>query len=68
MLGYNHVNMEKDIDTILQAFYLGDQQLFKMYPHLYYCPIFVHYDSEYPEYSRTKYWNTFGQCVQKNKN
>ncbi|AMX82388.1 staygreen family protein [Geobacillus thermoleovorans] len=49
---------KKELPLALEAIRYGDRDFFRTYPFCDWCPIFIHFTSEYPELNRTEYYGT----------
>ena len=51
----------KELPLALEALRYGDRLFFKNHPQLDCSPIFVHFQSIFPEFNHTEYWGTPAQ-------
>jgi hypothetical protein len=49
----------RQLPLALQAIRYGDRRFFYNRPNLHIAPIWLHFESTYPEFCRVEYWGTF---------
>ncbi|MCY6372571.1 staygreen family protein [Clostridium ganghwense] len=46
----------KELPLALEAIFYGDRAFLKVHPELYNSPIWIYFDSVYPQFNRIEYW------------
>lgn len=49
---------KREIDTAIKGIVFGDRNFLSNYPHLLDAPIYIHFNSKYPNYNKTFYYGT----------
>lgn len=55
---YRFQRMQNDLPIAISAIIYGDRQLFQYYPWLLDCPIYIHFESNDPQFQRILYIGT----------
>lgn len=53
----------RELPLALKAIRYGDRKLFNAYPELDNAPIFIRFNSVYPEFKRTEYWGSISDYI-----